>query len=121
LFLALSTIPYLLQASYVGLDGLLFSFYEDEDQILAVFSNASSPLNCHTQLVDQDNVKLYGQAVAADPMATRNACWFFSRPSIAEVDILGLEKHGTMFKIAYFLLQWLWMVKVPWFSNKRDY
>ena len=76
MFLALSTIPYLSHASYVGVDGLLFSLYKDEDQMLVVFSNTSSPLHWYTQPVNRDNGKLYGQAVSAEPVATRNATWF---------------------------------------------
>jgi hypothetical protein len=76
LFLALSTIPYVSQASYIGTDGLLFSFYKDEDQMVAVFSNTSSSPNWYTHPVDRDSGELYGAAVAADPTVTRNASWF---------------------------------------------
>ena len=40
--------------------------------MLVVFSNTISPLKWYAQLVDWDNGK-YVQAVAADPMASRNA------------------------------------------------
>nr|POE97680.1 histidine kinase cki1 [Quercus suber] len=43
--------------------------------MLAVFSNTSSPLNWYAQPVDRDNGKLYGQAIAADLMATTNSSW----------------------------------------------
>ena len=83
LFLALSAIPYISESSYIGQNGLLFSFYKEEDQIVAVFANTSSSSsssffssNWFTQPVDRDSGELYGEAVAAHPTLTRNASWF---------------------------------------------
>lgn len=45
--------------------------------MLVVFSNTLSPSKWK-----------HGQAVAAEPMATRNACWF-QQASVAQEDILG--------------------------------
>lgn len=76
MFLALSTIPQLTQASYIGLDGLLFSFYNDKDQTFAVYSNISFSSQWYTQPVNRDTGKLYGDAVASDSMVAVNASWF---------------------------------------------
>lgn len=51
-----------------------YSFFQnDEDQMLAVFSNTLSPLNWYNQPVDRDNGLLYGQEGTADHTARRNA------------------------------------------------
>ncbi|KAJ6762589.1 TWO-COMPONENT HISTIDINE KINASE [Salix purpurea] len=76
LFLALSTIPELSQVSYIGLDGLLFSFYNDEDQTFSVYSNTSFSSQWFTQPVNRDNGMLYGDAVVSDPKVTVNSSWF---------------------------------------------
>ncbi|CAK9135530.1 unnamed protein product [Ilex paraguariensis] len=76
LFLAFSTIPLVSQVSYVGLDGLVFSFYNDEDQTLAVFSNTSFSSTWYTQPVNRDTGKLYGQAISLNSMITANTSWF---------------------------------------------
>ncbi|CAK7340560.1 unnamed protein product [Dovyalis caffra] len=76
LFLALSTIPELSQVSYIGLDGLLFSFYNVKDQTFSIYSNTSFSSQWFTQPVNRDTGMLYGDAVASDPMVTVNASWF---------------------------------------------
>ncbi|KAJ7973279.1 Histidine kinase CKI1 [Quillaja saponaria] len=76
LFLTLSMIPPVSQASYIGLNGILFSFYIDEDQMIAVFSNTSYSSEWYTQPVNRDTGKLYGEAVASSSMDTVNATWF---------------------------------------------
>ena len=83
LSLALSTIPYLFiydrHNNSIFITGFLcwtrwptIAIYKDGDQMLVVFSNTISPLKWYAQPMDWDNGK-YVQAVAADPMASRNA------------------------------------------------
>ncbi|GLT37955.1 hypothetical protein SLA2020_122340 [Shorea laevis] len=74
LFLALSTIPQISQVSFIGSEGLLFSYYKDRGQTLAVFSNSSSPSHWYTKLVNPDTGKLYGKAVASPPR--QQTSWF---------------------------------------------
>lgn len=76
LFLALSTIPHLSQVSYIGLDGLTFSYFNHGDQTLAVYSNTSFATNWYTQPVNRDTGMLYGNAIASIPMVSANASWF---------------------------------------------
>ncbi|XP_015874901.2 histidine kinase CKI1 [Ziziphus jujuba] len=75
LFLVLSTIPHVSQVSYIGLDGIQFSYYKYEGQTFAVFSNSSLSTNWYTQPVDRDTGKLYGEAIASASMVTVNASW----------------------------------------------
>ena len=76
MFLALSTIPELSQVSYIGLDGLLFSFYNDEDQTFSVYSNTSFSSQWFTQPVNRDTGMLYGDAIVSDPKVIVNSSWF---------------------------------------------
>ncbi|CAL5402062.1 unnamed protein product [Camellia sinensis] len=76
LLLALSTIPNLSQVSYIGLDGLMFSFYNDEDQTLAVFSNASFSSTWFTQPVNPGTGTLYGEANSSKSLLKSNSRLF---------------------------------------------
>lgn len=73
LFQAFSTIPYVSQVSYVGKDGLLFSYYNGgNEQPVAVYTNTSIfsvdkelatahyNFTCYSQPVNRDTGKLYG-------------------------------------------------------------
>lgn len=77
LFEAFSTIPYLTQVSYIGLDGLLFSYYKKgNQQPIAVYSNSSTVIKqnattkdtWYSQPVNRDTGKRYGEAIT-------NASW----------------------------------------------
>ncbi|XP_052170489.1 histidine kinase CKI1-like [Diospyros lotus] len=72
LFVALSTIPHLSQVTFMGLDGLSYSFYNDNDQTLAVFSNSSRSSLWFTQPVNRDTGQLYGEAVGTRSLLTVN-------------------------------------------------
>ncbi|KAI9187107.1 hypothetical protein LWI28_024442 [Acer negundo] len=77
LFLALATIPHVSQVSYIGLDGLMFTYYKDGGQTLAVYSNTSRSSFCYTQPVNRDTGMLYGEAVVfPQPMIFVNESWF---------------------------------------------
>lgn len=84
LFQALSTIPYLSQISYIGLDGLFFAYYKEGDQPYAVYSNStfSSTQNekgnytWYMQPANRDTGKLYGEAIKSPPAAIVNSSWF---------------------------------------------
>ncbi|XP_021283433.1 histidine kinase CKI1-like isoform X2 [Herrania umbratica] len=76
LFVALSTIPHLAQISYIGLNGLIFSYYNDKDQKVAVFSNTSFSSNWYSMPVNRDTGMLYGEAVASKAVVSMNESWF---------------------------------------------
>ncbi|CAL5378982.1 unnamed protein product [Camellia sinensis] len=85
LFQALSTIPHLSHISYIGADGLLFSYYTNGYQTLAVYANSSLFVNVsapiaikqYTQPVNCSTGKLYGEAVPvrSHPSFTFNGSW----------------------------------------------
>ncbi|KAK2649649.1 hypothetical protein Ddye_017138 [Dipteronia dyeriana] len=77
LFQAFSTIPHMSEISYIGLDGLFFSYYIDNSQTLAMYCNSSSapdPPNvyantsCYTQHTDGHTGNLYGEATVTSPV-----------------------------------------------------
>ncbi|GFZ04532.1 signal transduction histidine kinase [Actinidia rufa] len=91
LFQALSTIPHLSQISYIGLDGLLFSYYTDGNQLFAIYSNSSLLVDTSTtkhtwyvQPVNRDTGKLYGEANSSQPPMTFNTSFF--RESLARTN-----------------------------------
>lgn len=84
LFQAFSTIPYLSQVSYIGLDGLIFSYYnKGNQQPIAVYSNSSNSIDQNTttiypwysQRVSCDTGKPYGAAVTSRTSSTVNTSW----------------------------------------------
>lgn len=80
LFQAFLTVPYLSQVSFIGKDGLFFSYYskENQQQPLAVYSNCSLSINLksstmytwYSQPVSHDTGKPYGEAVITPPSIT---------------------------------------------------
>lgn len=83
LFQALSTIPHLSQISFIGLDGLFFSYYHtNEDRISAIYTNSSTKFanassDWYTQPVNRDTGKLYGEAISSHPVITWDTIsWF---------------------------------------------
>ncbi|KAF5454175.1 hypothetical protein F2P56_023858, partial [Juglans regia] len=74
--LAVSTIPHLAQATYIGIDGLIFSFYRGETQMIASYSNISYSSIWYSQHVDRDNGNLYGEPIFTKSIAARKATWF---------------------------------------------
>ncbi|KAL5858202.1 hypothetical protein ACOSQ3_005660 [Xanthoceras sorbifolium] len=87
MFQAFSTIPHMSQISYIGLEGLFFSYYIDNNQTLAIYCNSSSSAPelsfdvnrkkkyvWYTQLVDRDTGKLYGEAIVSRPLSV-NSSW----------------------------------------------
>ncbi|XP_028771219.1 histidine kinase CKI1-like [Neltuma alba] len=70
LFQAFKMIPQLSEISYIGMDGLFFSYYKEHDQNLAMYSNSSissasgsSKITYYVQPVNLDTGGLYGEAV----------------------------------------------------------
>ncbi|CAK9145213.1 unnamed protein product [Ilex paraguariensis] len=108
LFQSLSTIPHLSQISYIGLDGLFFSYYTEGAQPFAVYSNSSFSTNpnattnyaWYTQPVNRDTGKLYGGAVKSLPSVTFNASWF--REALNSTS--GYASLGTVWNNAQDLL-----------------
>jgi len=85
LFEATMIIPHLTQASYIGLDGLLFSYFVDGNQTYAIYSNSSFPSNYsstpddytwYTQLANSESGALYGEAKITKPSTIVNETWF---------------------------------------------
>ncbi|KAK3020583.1 hypothetical protein RJ639_046933 [Escallonia herrerae] len=86
LFHAISTVPHLSQITFIGLDGLFFSYYNqgNDEQPLAVYSNSSfsatsnltTKYTWYSQPVNRDTGKLYGEAVKSAPLFIVNSSWF---------------------------------------------
>ncbi|CAN0914086.1 Histidine kinase CKI1 [Linum grandiflorum] len=75
LFLAMSTIPNLSQATFVTRDGLLLSFYKRDDGTFAVYSNTSFSSVWYTQPVNPFTGELYGVALESSSTLTSNSSW----------------------------------------------
>ncbi|KAI4306739.1 hypothetical protein L6164_029992 [Bauhinia variegata] len=78
LFQAFQAVPHLDQISYIGLEGLFLSYYTNNDQILAIYSNSSFSYGWrektyYIQPVNRDTGELYDEAVISKPFI--NACW----------------------------------------------
>ncbi|XP_074337425.1 histidine kinase CKI1-like [Apium graveolens] len=86
LFQAFSTIPYISQVSYIGRDGLLFSYYNEENQQpIVVYTNTSSisvneelpttnnNFTCYSQPANRDTGKLYGVVNVHPPSTSLNS------------------------------------------------
>lgn len=103
LFQAFSTTPHVSQISYIGLDGLFFSYYFDGNQTLALYSNSSFSLNSsgvpigkgkytwYKQPVDRDTGKVYGEAAMTKPSSVNTSIWFLK--ALNNTD--GLGSLGT--------------------------
>ncbi|XP_021768602.1 histidine kinase CKI1-like [Chenopodium quinoa] len=81
LFISLLVIPHLIQASYIGLDGLFFSYIKVDDQIFALYSNSTFANNLdhytwYTQLVKSTSGELLGEANITKPLIVINEIWF---------------------------------------------
>jgi hypothetical protein len=87
LFQGLSTVTYLSQISYIGLEGLFFSYYTERNQTFAVYSNASFSYDrsdpnvrknyvSYIQSVNNETGKLYGKAIESPPLSMSNTSWF---------------------------------------------
>ncbi|CBI36943.3 unnamed protein product, partial [Vitis vinifera] len=86
LFQALSITPHVSQISYIGIDGLLFSYYAHGSEIFALYSNSSISVNSsspnataytwYIQRADSDTGKLYGKVITSPPLVVVNASWF---------------------------------------------
>ncbi|XP_058778293.1 histidine kinase CKI1-like [Vicia villosa] len=71
LFQALKTIPHLTQISYIGTQGLSFTYYNDDDQVLAMYSNssivdASNKTIYYIQPVNRDTGEIFGEALISN-------------------------------------------------------
>ncbi|XP_010247778.1 PREDICTED: histidine kinase CKI1 [Nelumbo nucifera] len=87
LFLIFLAVPDLTQISYIGVDGILFSYYKHHNQTLVVYSNTSNSSlgstqnativhHWYTQLVDHETGKRVGQALTLNSVAIVNEAWF---------------------------------------------
>ncbi|KAK4492635.1 hypothetical protein RD792_003453 [Penstemon davidsonii] len=84
LYQALSTIPYLSEISYIGLNGLFFSYYTKENQPYALYSNSTfsstqkgiTNQTWYIQPANRDSGKLYREAIKYPPYSIVNSSWF---------------------------------------------
>ncbi|KAL6502790.1 hypothetical protein OROHE_024217 [Orobanche hederae] len=83
LFQALSTIPYTSQVSYIGPDGLFFSYYSQGEQFYGLYSNSTfssygrDDYTWYVQPANRDTGKLYGEASkSSPPWSIVNSSWF---------------------------------------------
>jgi hypothetical protein len=97
LFQALSTVTYVSQVSYIGLEGLFFSYYTEGNQTFALYSNSSFSFDrgdpnarkkyiSYIQSVNKETGKLYGKAIESPPMSMTNTSWFQA--------VLNSSTHG---------------------------
>ncbi|KAL4028892.1 hypothetical protein IC575_012104 [Cucumis melo] len=86
LFQGFSIIPYLTQISYIGMDGLFFSYYTDKNQTFAVYANSTFTAKFYpnprreyswlTQSANSTTGELYGNMTEILPLVTSNTSWF---------------------------------------------
>ncbi|KAJ8440842.1 hypothetical protein Cgig2_000730 [Carnegiea gigantea] len=84
LFEAQLMLPYSTQASYIGLDGHLFSYFIDGGKRYAMYSNSTFPSNSnttdaytwYTQSVNPNTGQLYGEAKTIKPLVVVEEPWF---------------------------------------------
>ncbi|KAL6555471.1 hypothetical protein OROGR_006729 [Orobanche gracilis] len=83
LFQALATIPYTSQVSYIGPDGLFFSYYSQGEQFYGLYSNSTfssygtDDYTWYIQPANRDTGKLYGEAIKSSPLwSIVNSSWF---------------------------------------------
>ncbi|GLU07277.1 hypothetical protein SLE2022_242410 [Rubroshorea leprosula] len=80
------TIPFMSQISYVGLNGVLYSYYIDGNQVLAVYFNSSFSSNSsrvqvmedvlYKKKVDRVIGKLHGEAIQSKLSNVVKTSWF---------------------------------------------
>ncbi|XP_027367923.1 histidine kinase CKI1-like [Abrus precatorius] len=100
LYQAFETIPYLAQISYIGMEGLFFSYYTDHDQALAMYTNSSSSFSCwgasnksmyYIQPVNRETGEVYGEAKAIVSNPFINATWIEETVNVSS----GFASLGT--------------------------
>ncbi|XP_077245114.1 histidine kinase CKI1-like [Tasmannia lanceolata] len=85
MFLAFSIAPHLSQISYIGEDGLFFSYYTEGNHTLALFANTSysssgsntnpTVYRWYSQPVNDIGMR-YGEAIDSTPITLVNSSWF---------------------------------------------
>ena len=109
LFQAFETVPHLDQISYIGMDGLFFSYYSDNDQALAMYSNSSSSSSTsggasnttlyYIQRVNRDTGEVYGEAITSSPSI--NTSWIQEAVNVsygyASLGTKWSNDHGPLF------------------------
>ncbi|KAG2402534.1 Histidine kinase [Vigna angularis] len=79
LFAAFGTIPYLAEISYIGVEGLFFSYYTHNHQLLAMYCNSSSTSvasnKIFTQPVNPETGELHGEPTIMLSNPFINASW----------------------------------------------
>ncbi|CAJ1969845.1 unnamed protein product [Sphenostylis stenocarpa] len=79
LFQAFEMVPYLVEISYIGVEGLFFSYYTDNDDALAMYSNSSSTWGAsnitYIQPVNRETGEVHGKATNIVSNPFMNASW----------------------------------------------
>ncbi|XP_058084102.1 histidine kinase CKI1 [Magnolia sinica] len=85
LFLVFSTVPNLSQVSYIGEDGMFFSYYIEGNQTFALFANSSYATTndsiayrWYRQPTNEDTGLLFGEAIDSTPVILTKSSWFFN-------------------------------------------
>lgn len=92
LFLALSSVPYIYEVAYIGLDGLFFGYYVKGGQPFALYSNStfsstknvSKDFTWYTQPANGTG-EPYGEAIMFPPSDIINKIWFQSASNNSNV------------------------------------
>lgn len=134
LFLALSTIPYLSQVSYIGADGLLLSYHGDNDHAFATCSNTSSSSVWYTQPVDCRTGQPFGEAVTTQSMISVCDSWFQEALNDARgYPLLGNAWNKNQDLLIHYITPWMdeaallprlcqlksWMTCLPRYISRR--
>ncbi|XP_061338438.1 histidine kinase CKI1-like [Gastrolobium bilobum] len=108
LFEAFKTVPHLAQISYIGMEGLFFSYYIDHDKALAMYSNSSSSSSLNSgasnktlyyiQPVNHETGEVFGEAIISNPSIS--ASWIREAVNISH----GFTSLGTKWSNGHDLL-----------------
>jgi len=96
MFEAFQTVPYLVQISYIGVEGLFFSYYTHNDEALAMYSNSSSSSwgafnKIYTQPVNRETGEVHGEATNIVSNPFMNASWIGEALNVTS----GFSSLGT--------------------------
>ncbi|KAL5069038.1 hypothetical protein RYX36_019925 [Vicia faba] len=100
LFQALKTIPHLTQISFTGTQGLFFTYYNDGDQVLTMYSNSSivDALNktiYYIQPVNRDTGEIFGEALISNTTVNINTSLTYdTNDTLYEFASLGMKLNN---------------------------
>lgn len=101
-------IPHAAQVSYMGSGNLLFSYYKNKNQILAIFSNTSFASKWFIQPVNQYDGKVYGRAMNTPSTVLINSTSVYSTFIVWEMNntslfscIVPLDEGGGVINVGF--------------------